>query len=258
MADINSFIVYGHTGTGKTFLTAQVMSNALWVVTRKSNLGAYHSWIREHPNDAVALGLKPIESVVQMPRLMPNRETGELEPTDIRGLINDLVKEYVKKAVNGDTKVRGIVFDELSVIATWVHDAIAANERNGYDVIKKIKSWVRDLCEISTATELPMAFICHTKDPAYWEDGTRKGQLKYKGGPAMPIGTMIADLCSLPDAVLQVEVEHAGMDSVRRVIRTEAHPQWQRKCRVWGVAPTIEPDLRPLLTKAGWTFPVAA
>lgn len=257
MTDINSFIVYGHTGVGKTFVTAQVMSNALWLVTRKSNLGGYHTWLRANPEEAAARGLKPIESVVQIPRLMPN-ENGELQPTDVRELIKQIVTEYVRKAIKGETKVHGIVFDELSVIASWVYDGIKAKERNGFAVISAIKSWMSELCEISAVTNLPMAFVCHSKDPAYWEEGSKRGTLKYKGGPAMPVGTMIAQVCALPDAVLQVDVEPSGLDTVRRVIRTEAHPHWERKVRVWGVDPVIEPDLRPLLTKAGWNFPTAA
>ena len=257
MADINSFIIYGHTGTGKTFMTAQVMSDALWLVTRKSNLGAYDSWLRQNPEEAAALGLKPIKAVVPIPRLMAS-ESGELVPTDVRGLIKEMVTEYVRKAMKGETKVRGIVFDELSVIAKWVYDSIKSQERNGFEVISQIKQWVGELCEISTVTELPMAFVCHSKDPAYWEDGPKRGMLKYKGGPAMPVGTMIAEVCALPDAVLQADVEPQGVDEVRRVVRTQTHPMWERKCRVWGTEPTIEPDLRPLLTKAGWNFPVAA
>lgn len=257
MADINSMIIYGHTGVGKTYITAQVMSDALWIVTRKSNLGGYHTWLRNNPEDAAKLGLKPIESVVQVPRMLPN-EVGALQPTDVRALIKELVTAYVKKAMTGETKVRGIVFDELSVLSKWVYDGIKKTERNGFEVIAKIKEWVGELCEISAVTELPMAFICHSKDPAFWEEGQKRGQIKYKGGPAMPVGTMIAEVCALPDAVLQVDVVQDGMDSVRRVIRTQAHPQWERKCRVWGVAPEIEPDLRPLLTEAGWTFPKVA
>lgn len=256
--DINSFIVYGHTGVGKTFLTAQVMHDALWLVTRKSNVGGYNTWLRKNPEEAAKLGMGPIKSIVQIPKMMPAEDGSGLVPTDVRALISEIVTEYVNKAIKGETKVRGLVFDELSILAKWVYDDIRKKERNGFAAIGQIKEWMSELCEISAVTGLPMAFICHSKDPAYWEDGAKKGKLKYKGGPAMPIGTMIAEVCALPDAVLQVDVEQEGFDGTKRVIKTEAHPYWERKCRVWGIDPVIEPDLRPLLTEAGWTFNQAA
>lgn len=259
MADINSLIVYGHTGVGKTTLVANIMSNALWVVTRKSNLGGYHTYIRQNPEEAAAQGLTPITKIIQVPRMLPNEKTGQLEKTDVRQFIKELVGEYVKAVQSGAAQgMHGIVFDELSVLSKWVYDYIKANERNGYEVIAQIKEWVGELCEISAATDLPMAFICHTKDPAYHEDGPKKGSIKYRGGPAMPVGTMVAEVCALPDAVLQVDLEREGVDGVKRVIRTEPTPSWERKCRVWGTPATMEPDLRPLLTKAGWNFNQAA
>lgn len=254
MADINSFIIYGHTGVGKTFVTAQIMSDALWLVTRKSNLGGYNTWLKAEPEEAKRLGLQPIRSVIQVPRMAADPETGELVMNDVRQFIKEVVSSYIMKVQKGEARSRGIVFDELSVLARWAFEAIKLEEKNGFEVIAQIKNWVAELCEISAVTELPMAFICHTKDPAYHEEGLKKGTLKYKGGPAMPVGTMIAEVCALPDAVLQVDVERSGVNAVKRVIRTEASPTMERKCRVWGVDPVIEPDLRPLMTKAGWSF----
>jgi hypothetical protein len=255
------------------------MPDALWVVTRESNLGGYNTWVRgEGAAEAASLGLRQIMSrkecekrgvdpntcntaVVQVPRMLPqtdNKGNVSIQKTDVREFIRTIVGEYVVKAQKGETKARGIVFDELSILAKWVYDMIKERERNGFEVIAQIKEWVGEMCEISTMSGLPMAFLCHSKDTTFWEDGPKKGKVKYKGGPAMPVGTMIADVCALPDAVLQVDLEETGMDSSTRVIRTEAHPRWERKCRVWGVEPTIEPDLRPLLTKAGWNFQTAA
>lgn len=255
MTDINSMIIYGGAGVGKTFVTAQVMPDALWLVTRKSNLGGYNTWVRQNPKEAAARNLKLIEkAVVPIPRMVADAD-GNMLRADVREIIRGMVQEYVKKAMAGDTKVRGIVFDELSIIAKWVFDAIKEEERNGFEVINQIKEWVAELCEISAVTELPMAFLCHAKDPAFHDKGPKEGSLKYKGGPAMPVGTMIAEVCALPDAVLHMDVESGGLKGSRRVIRTEAHPHWERKCRVWGTPPVMEPDLRPLLAQAGWNFP---
>lgn len=252
MAKINSMIVYGPAGVGKTTLVARVMSDALWVVTRESNLGGYHTWLEQNSEEAAALNLNPIRAIYEVNRMTATPE-GDLVAADVRGTIDAIVREYVGKAVRGETKVRGIVFDELSVLAKWVFDAMKEGERDGFKPISYIKQWVGELCEIASVTRLPMAFICHTKEPAFHEEGNKKGQIKYRGGPAMPVGTMIAEVCALPDAVFKMDVEQAGMDKTKLVIRTAAHPHWERKCRVWGTPPIMEPDLRPVLTSAGWT-----
>ncbi len=107
------------------------------------------------------------------------------------------------------------------------------------------------MCEIPVATDKPMCLICHAQDPKFDEGATKP---KYKGGPAMPIGTVVAEVCALPDAVLQLEVQQVDplSDDIKRVFKTEAHPEWERKCRLWGTASEIEPDLRNLLQQAGW------
>lgn len=251
--DINSLIVYGHPGYAKSFTVAKAMSDALWLVTRKSNVSFYNSWLRANPEEARQLGCQPIDrSIISVAKLVAGSE-GDITRADVRGTVDDLVKGYVAKANRGETKVRGIVIDELSVMAKWTFEALKDTEKNGFEVISKIKDWVGGLCEISELTGLPLAFICHQKDPSYWEDGPKKGNLKYKGGPAMPVGSMIGDVCALPDAVFQMDMQGSGR-SQKLVLKCGPDRLWERKCRVWGVEPEMEPDLHPVLMQGGWDF----
>ena len=250
---INSFILYGAPGMGKTFATAQVMSDALWIVTRKSNLGGYHSWLDQHPEEAEELGLKRIRAVVEVPRVTVDKETGAMIPNDVEGTIRHYVQEYTRKVLSGETKVNGIVIDELSIFCEWVYARIAAKTK-GFASWTEIAHWVSEMCDIATVTGQHMAFLCHTKDPANYDDGPLRGQIKYRGGPAMPSGKMISAVCAATDAVLHLDLETSATGEKRRIIRTDVDTHWERKCRVHGTPAIMESDLRPLLSKAGWTF----
>lgn len=257
--ELNSLLIYGASGTGKTTTVAMAMPRALWVVTRKSNLSGYHSFIRQHPELAQEMNLEPVpqERIIQVPYKEIDPANGRMRDVDVRSYIDNIVASYCLNTTSGKLKVDGIVFDEFSVFAKRVYGQMRAVESNGFKVIDDIKRWTQELCEIPVVVDKPMAMICHAQDPKF-EDGSAKP--KYKGGPAMPIGTMIAEVCALPDAVLHQEVVMADMlsDDVKRVFKTQAHPHWERKCRLWGVEPEIEADLRKLLQQAGWDLAGAA
>lgn len=250
---INSFILYGQPGIGKTFTAAQVMSDALWIVTRKSNLGGYHSWLDQNPEEAEKHGLKRVKAVIEVPRVIVDKTTGAMIPNDVEGVIRSYVQEYTRKVLNGETKVNGIVIDELSIFCDWVYARIAAKTK-GFASWSEIAAWVAEMCDIATVTGQHMAFLCHTKDPTNHEDGPIKGQIKYRGGPAMPSGKMVGAVCASTDAVLHLDLETTATGEKRRIIRTDVDSYWERKCRVNGMPAIMEPDLRPLLSKAGWTF----
>lgn len=227
------------------------MPNALWVVTRRTNLDGYHSWLERCPEEAKAMGLAPIPNnrILQVP-FKTAAADGSLIAADTKEFIDTVVKSYTRRVLAGDLQVDGIVFDEFSVLATRVYQDMSRKNRNGFDCIRQFKDWVAELCEVPVVVEKPMIQLCHVKDPVYDED---TGKLKYKGGPAMPIGTIVGDVCALPDAVLQLQMVEDVTGAVKRVMKTDAHPLWERKCRLWGVPPEMDPDLRKLLADyAGW------
>lgn len=228
------------------------MHKALWVVTRKTNLSAYHKWLELCPDDAAAMGCEPVpdKHIIEVPSKQINPESGTLDDVSTKDFIDRLVQSYCLGVVQGKMTVDGIVFDEFNVFVKRVYEELSTANTNAYRAIALIKKWVGDMCEIPLATDKPMCMVCHAVDPKYDEDTNK---LKYPGGPAMPIGTMIAELCSLPDAVLQLDVVETGLSGdVKHVLRTQTHPEWIRKCRLWGVDPEIEPDLLKLLRQGGW------
>jgi len=259
--DVNSLILYGGPGTGKTFMAAQAATRAgkppVWVVTRKTNLGGFNTWVDQNPQEAKRRGLArvPDANIIPIKKMTTDKE-GNLVRANTMATIESVVRKYVQKVVKGEIDASGIVFDELSVFAKWAHEEIFANEKNGFEAIKQIKNWVGDLCEISEATDLPMIFICHAKDPKFHEDGPLRGRVLYQGGPAMPFGSMVAEVCALPDAVLHLESVQKPTGELVRVLKTHNSPQWLRKIRIAGVPAEVEdPDIRQILAKAGWEYP---
>lgn len=252
---LNSFVVYGHAGTGKTTMVARALPRAIWAVTRKTNLDGHHDWIEKNAATATAesIQLVPDKHILQIPFKQWNAERGVIEDVSTKDYIDRVVRSYISNTLSGKlAEVEGFVIDEFSVLMNRVYQELSLRERNGFEVIKQFKRWVSELCEIPMITGKPMALICHAQDPRFDEDGMK---LRYKGGPAMPIGTMVAEICALPDAVLQLEMRTDPLNpsaGTKRVLKTEAHPEWERKIRLWGVAPEIEPDLRSLLKQAGW------
>lgn len=251
---INSIVAYGHSGAGKTTSVAQVMHDALWVVTRKSNLNSYHTWLTKEPEKAAEYGCLPVpkKNILEVKAKEIDPKTGELVPVSQKELLDSIRRSYCLKVVSGEAPWKGIVFDEFSEFVERVYREIDESNRSGFEAIKQIKGWVSDICEIPSVTDLPMALICHASDPKYHEDGPKAGSLKYKGGPAMPVGTIIEPLCAKADAVLRLEVEKSLGGEVKRSYATTIDPDWEGKCRLWGVDQNIALDLRTLLSQAGW------
>lgn len=254
---LNSIIVYGHAGYGKTSSVAMSVPNALWVVTRTRNLDGYRDFLMQEPEKATEMGLSPVNSVIEVPHKTIDPNTGALLAVDTKAFLDSVLQSYCRKVVSGEADFDGIVFDEFSVFANRVYNEMKERTSDGFKVIAQFKQWIADILEIGPITDRPMVLICHAKDPAYYDKGPKTGQVKYKGGPAMPIGTVIAEVCAMPDAVLQMDVTQpdiTNQDEVKRVFKTQAHPLWERKCRLWGVDPVIDADLRSLLNQAGWQF----
>lgn len=259
--DVNSLILYGGPGNGKTFMASQAATQngkpPIWVVTRKTNLGGFNTWVDQNPEEAKRRGLTRVPDTHIIPvKKMTADKDGNLVRANTMATIEMIVRKYVQKVMTGNLDASGIVFDELSVFAKWAYEELSENEKNGFEVIKRIKQWVGDLCEISEATELPMVFICHAKDPKFHEDGPQRGKIQYQGGPAMPIGSMVAEVCALPDAVLHLETIQKPTGELVRILKTQNSPQWLRKIRIAGVPAEVEnPDIRQILAKAGWQYP---
>ena len=68
----------------------------------------------------------------------------------------------------------------------------------------------------------------------------------------MPIGTLIEPVCARADAVLRLEIVADMHGKVTRSYATTIHPDWEGKCRLYGVDEKIDLDLRTLLQQAGW------
>lgn len=242
---INSVIIYGPTGVGKTITVAKAFPKALWIVTQPTNLSGYHSWLEKCPEEAAQLGLGPIPEshIVQVGDVCINPNTFEVSAVNTQAVISQHVRNYCLSVAKGEDKFDGIVFDEFSVFVHRVYHALQKKSSNTFKAIDDIKSWVREICALSSIANRRVCFVCHAQNPKYDESG----KLQYMGGPAMPIGTMVAEVCALPDAVLQMESKTDPIGNVSRVFRTQVHPEWIRKIRRWGIPVEVEADLRKLL-----------
>ena len=254
---VNSIVVYAPSGAGKTHLVAQAMPNALWILTNKTNLMGYDTYIQNNPEEAAALGMKPVNARLT---LQPKQigDDGTILDVDIRDQIDGLMREFAKKVKEGTAKVQGVVFDEFNIIAEWVHNFIKNHgSKHAFDASDQLRTWFESMTTLSMVTGQPFCFICHKSDPTFHEekDSPMYGQVKYKGGPTMPQGKMIEKIAGLPDLVVELGLKAKSYDQtpIRRLY-TGASPFLVRKCRVNGTPNETEPDLRPILAASGWTF----
>lgn len=254
---ILTLVPYGPNGSGKTTSVAQAVPNSLWVVTNKNNLSGYDSWLAKHPEDAASMNLGPIPDthLFELVDRKIDTTTGEMITQPTKATLDSVIRSYCLRVAKDEAPWDGLVLDEFSVFAQRVYDELRNEIRNGFEVISVFKQWITNIMSIPTVTRRPLVLVCHANDPKYHEDdGPKKGKLKYKGGPAMPVGTAIAIVCAMADAVLRLEITEDYDGSIKRGFKTDAHPTWESKIRLWGIDPQITLDLRSVLQEAGWEY----
>ena len=268
-----SLVVYGGPGAGKTTEVARTFPKSLYIQSSPTILKAAADLHTRNPK--------------VMPRVpdrvtLDERTVAERFGGSTLGAIAQVVGAYVKACEAGTCEYDGIVFDEWNVFCERVYTELKADPTgrfkgrggnlNIFAVMDAFKQFHRSILGLTRRTRKATVFVCHFQTPRIDEDehSPLRGQIKWPGGPKMPMGLsdQIVEICADADAVLQMVVEDVKVgisldgspvvaESPRRLL-TQLEPKWFRKVRGFGVAASEPVDiekgqgLREVLSKAGF------
>lgn len=279
-----SMVVWGAPGAGKTFEVVRAFSvqgkRALVVQSNPTILKAFQHYVAMVPGSGLT---------------MPDRVT--LDETTVAthfggstmAALVSVISRFIAGAQQPGFPYDALVFDEHNVFCERVFSELKAStdrrffSKNGnqniFAVQDAFKTFHRAQLSIARRTRKAVAFVCHYQLPKIDEDPTSPmlGQIKWPGGPKMPLGLsdQIVELCADADVVVQIAVEDppkvalsldnpqpaaATEPGARRKILTTLEPRWFRKIRGFNV-PMEEPldiekgrGLRELLLRCGYVL----
>lgn len=271
LASAPSVVVYGAPGIGKTLSMAEAFPTALYVQSNPTILRAHAHWSALHPELKWATP----------PRVTIDEKTVTAWGGSYVGALTSVINDYIALCDAGKSPFSGIVFDEWNVFCERIFAELKTDPwgkfkgRNGalniFQVFDAFKQVHRSILSVARRTRKMVGFVCHYQGPKYDEDESSpmKGQLKWPGGPKMPMGLsdQVVELCADADVVVQLLVRDASgaalLDAsqagkVQRVLATQVDPKWFRKVRGFGIQAEEPIDiekgkgLREVLVRAGF------
>lgn len=253
-----SIIVYAPSGYGKTTALAKSFQKALWVVTSKDVLRPYMSWLRDFPEEAKKQGLAPIPDnrVIELPSYELGPE-GDMLKVNLEAKILEILKGLAKLIVTDKIDIQGVIFDEWTAMATSVAEDIQKRTGKSYDKWTELVTFHKKICAWPKLTKRMLGLVCHETGPKYFDEGPKAGTIQYRGGPSIPGGNTIGEVCQAATCVLQIQLQVDDLNPSKpaiRKFRTEAHPLWERKFRDFSAKPEEDLDLRALLLRGGFAI----
>lgn len=300
-----SIVLYGPPGAGKSTAMVQAFQRALFVCSAPTVLRPYASWLEDlrtrDPNRARQFlplldpSSTPGTSFVAR-KTLP--EPGQLAAMGLttQTALTSILTAFIDACAAGTCSYQGIVFDEASTFADRIYTenvrAFEGTKRRtwGNPAADATKTFLRWMLAVPRLTGRALGLVCHAVRPRYFSTydekiaSANRGELEYRGGPALKPASSISEICAAADIVIQLDVEAAesnataalfsvkessktepGDDGLapaitdaraKRRLFTEAHPSWERKFRDFRVLPVVtldgRTDLRSLLERAGY------
>lgn len=270
-----SLVLYGGPGAGKSTEVARTFPNALYVQSSPTCLKAAADL---HARNPAIMPKVPIRATLDERALA---EWPEVGGSTLKAVAT-VVQRYVQACEAGTCEFDGIVFDEWNVFCERIYAELKADtsgrfkgrsgQTNIFAVMDAFKQFHRTILSLTRRTRRATIFVCHYQTPRIDEDDASplKGQIKWPGGPKMPMGLsdQIVEICADADAVIQMVVEEPkpalsfdgpaqSAESARRLL-TQLEPKWFRKVRGFGINASEPVDiekgqgLREVLQKAGF------
>lgn len=269
-----SVVLYGPPGAGKSFEMARAFGNALYVQSSPSILHAYAHYVHLSGKGKVPDRITLDEKTVA-------QHYGGSTVTAVL----TVVEKFVAASDAGTNPYEGLVWDEWNVLCERMYAELKTDPwgkfkgRSGnvniFAVMDAFKTIHRSVLSVSRRTRKMVGFVAHHQAPRVDEDenSPTRGQIKWPGGPKMPLGLsdQVVEICADADVVLQLVVQDpkAGnlldasapkQEGAQRLFLTALDTKWFRKVRGFGVQAEEPLDvaqgkgLRELLHRAG--FPV--
>lgn len=263
-----AMVFYSDPGVGKSTAAVQSFQRGLFVCSAPTVLRPYASWwalrAAEAAKRSETFPFRPIEQIAR--KTIPDPSVLAANGTNTRAFVTAIVESFVATAQAGTNPYEALIFDEWSTLAARIFADVNADPRFGKNVwarIGEIKTFHRWICSIPRITHKTLVLVCHAQAPRYFDADdaglpvAQRGALQYKGGPQMPIGSLVQPVCAEADVVVQMVVAppDAGDIAPRRRFLTAADPVWERKFRDFRVAPVVDAEeagLRKLLAQTGY------
>jgi hypothetical protein len=264
-----AMVFYSDLGVGKTTAVAQSFPKGLFVQSAPTILRPYASWWKLHSEKAAKEGkpfaFPPIEQLAR--KTIPTPDVLRANGTNTWAMLTAICEAFVATSKAGTNPYEALIFDEWTALAAQVYADIEADprfsdKRKIWDRIAELKRFHTWVYSIPRMTGKHVVLVCHSSPPAYYDADDDKisvalrGTLKYRGGPKMPIGTLIQPVCAAADVVVQMVVEaEPGSAAPKRKFLTAVAPLWERKFRDFRAPPEAvveDAGLRKLLAQSGY------
>lgn len=271
-----AIIVFGGPGVGKSTAVAGACQDALYLQAAPDVLRPYETW---------RLTLKPEEQARY--KTLANLAKKTIEPSEViaenkkrlsgRGpgscweKLEQIIEVFENAARADKNPYAGIVFDEWSVLAARVVEDMRNSKLpqfmtpqgkvDVFKVIDGLKGFHRRVLELPMRCGKYVVLVCHAQDPKYYDQNDDKkalelrGTLKYRGGPMLPIGTLVDTVVAMSTFALHMVSEESmsldGGGAGTRYFLTDGTETWARKARDFRIPPKIkasDKSLRELLT----------
>lgn len=247
-----ALILYGPSGAGKSTAMARAFPGCLYVQTAPTVLRPYAHWLNVNKADPEISKLVMPDRIT-LPKYSPNEPGKVLDP---RPSLTKILKNYMDACKNGTCPYTGIVIDEWTEMAWRIYEAIKADPSYGKNNFRRsdaIKEVHYEIAEVARATNRVVGLVCHEMEPVYdMEEGSPTyGQLKYRGGPKMPVKTLSQEVAAAMDVVLRLEISG---NPPRRQFCTAIKADWVSKIRAIDVPMYVDIDLRKLLIDCAYTL----
>ncbi len=263
--------LFGPPGAGKTIEMASAFPNLLYVQTSKTVLqpvASFMHWVQQPgvTDQKIAdAGYRPeLRHTLKLPNrlVIPKYRPGTSEAQDPRELLKIVTDRFITASIKGENPYDGIVFDEWSEMGHRIQQAIDTDSDFGRDNFKRIKALKElhyQLAWLPRETNKMLGIVCHEMEPVYEldDESPTRGELKHRGGPKMPIKTLVHDVSAAFDVCLRIMVDKPMLPKgkVVRTYQTEVQPDWVCKIRGVGLKPREPLGLRALLTRCGYPMP---
>ena len=289
-------MLYGPPKVGKTTSAMQAFNDALYIGSSPTGLRGYASWydykLATEGPDAVAYYRAPRgawhEGGIARRTLTEYLDDGVTLSDNWTWFRLFFETKYIPNVTLSPDHpdhwpFRGVIIDEFSTFLRRIlvnmqdSDDFKVDKGgrkiiNNFAIYPALKKFVAWLAQVVRVTKLPVVLICHEQPPKYDEEkGSRTfGQLKYKGGPNMPIGALIEQVCAECDVILRAMLEEPKLDLmgdgsstnggptaapgeplIRKFI-TLPSPEWVGGMRASGVLPEENLNLLSLLERVGF------